>query len=186
MKKYFAPIITAILSLCFLFFVNQSAEAQELDDSILVTNPGDITFGAGLTSGSSTGLLGNAETGLTAQIYFTVTEEFRGGVDFTYYLIGERDLSANELNFNVHYFVRNRNRLAFYGLGGINISNTSGSDQLWRVERDIGDPNTRKFGLNIGGGIDFRAGNILIYGEPKLTLLGFNQFAFTGGVRYIL
>jgi hypothetical protein len=186
MKKLPTFIITATFSLCLLFTINESADAQNVGDSMLVANPGDITFGAGITRGSSTGLLENAETGLTGQIYFTVTEEFRGGIDFTYYLIGERDLSANELNLNVHYFVRNRSSLAFYGLGGINISNTSGSDELWRVEREVGDPNTRRLGLNIGGGLEFRISNLSIFGEPKLTLLGFNQFAFTGGVRYVL
>jgi len=186
MKKLFTVTTTAILSLFFLFSINESVDAQDLDDSMLVSNPGDITFGAGLTHGSSTGLLGNAEFGLTGQIYFTVTEEFRGGADFTYYFIGERELSANELNFNVHYFLRNRNRLAFYGLGGINVSNSSGSDNLWRVQRDQGDPNTRNFGVNIGGGLELRTGNLLLFGEPKLTLFGFNQLAFTGGVRYVL
>ncbi len=186
MEKFLGFILTATFSLFFLFFINESADAQDLGDSMLVANPGDITFGAGLTRGSSTGLLENAETGLTGQIYYTFTEEFRGGIDFTYYLIGERELNANELNFNVNYFVRNRNNLAFYGLGGINVSNTSGSDELWRVQREEGDPNTRKFGLNIGGGLELSIGSIAIFGEPKLTLLGFNQFAFTGGVRYIL
>jgi len=187
MKKFLALIITATFSLFFLFFIIiDSADAQDLEDSMLVTNPGDITLGAGFTRGSSTGLLENAESGLTGQIYFTVSEMLRGGIDFTYYLIGERELSANELNLNVHYFLRNRNRLAIYGLGGINISNTSGSDEIWRMQREIGDPNTRDFGLNIGGGLELRAGNLAIYGEPKLTLFGFNQFALTGGVRYIL
>lgn len=184
MKKFISLTVTSTLCLFFLYFINTSAVAQDLGDSNLVTNPGDITFGAGLTQGSSTGLLGNAEFGLTGQVFLTVNEEFRGGLDFTYYLIGERELNANELNANVHYFLRNRNRLALYGLGGINISNTSGSEARW-LERE-GDPDTRKVGLNIGGGVEFRAGNISIFGEPKLTLLGFNQFAMTGGIRYIL
>lgn len=184
MKKLYAIVITALFVSLSFFLINESADAQDWGDSRMVTNPGDITFGVGLTQGSSTGLLENAETGLTGQVYFTVNDEFRGGIDFTYYLIGERELNANELNFNVHYFVRNRNRLAVYGLGGINISNTSGSESRW-LERE-GDPDTRKAGLNIGGGLEFRAGNISIFGEPKLTLLGFNQFAITGGIRYIL
>lgn len=184
MKKLIAFTISALFALFILFSINESADAQDLGDSMLVTNPGDITFGAGFIRGSSTGLLENTETGINGQIFFTVTEEFRGGADFTYYFIGERELNANELNFNVHYFLRNRNRLTMYGLGGINISNTSGSNDRW-LERE-GDPDTQKVGLNIGGGIDFRVGNLSIFGEPKLTLLGFNQFAMTGGVRYIL
>jgi|GEM_PF-813262 len=186
MRKSLTFILTSACALFFLFSATECVEAQRLDDSILVTNPGDITFGAGFTRGSSTGLLGNAETGFTGQAYYTVNEEFRGGIDFTYYFIGERDLSANELNFNVHYFIRNRNNLTLYGLGGINISNTSGSDQLWRVEREMGDPNTRKIGLNAGAGLEINFREIVFFAEPKLTLLGWNQFALTGGVRYIL
>lgn len=179
-------ILTSAFALFFLFSTNERVQAQDLEDSPLVTNSGDITFGVGLTRGSSTGFLENSETGLTGQIYFTVTEEFRGGIDFTYYLIGERELSANELNFNVHYFVRNRGSLTIYGLGGINISNTSGSDQLWRVERELGSPDTQKFGLNAGVGLEIRLGDLVVYGEPKLTLFGGSQFVLTGGVRYIL
>jgi len=186
MNKPLTLILTSVLTIFFLFSANEHVQAQDLEDSPLVTNPGDITIGVGLTRGTSTGFLENAEVGLTGQLYFTVTETFRGGVDFTYYLIGERDLSANELNFNVHYFVRNRGILTFYGLGGINISNTSGSDQLWRVERELGTPDTRKFGLNAGAGLEFRFSNLLVYGEPKLTLFGGSQFVLTGGIRYIL
>jgi len=186
MNKQITLFLTGAFTLFLLFGMNVRVQAQQYEDFSLYTNPGDITFGVGLTRGSSTGFLENAETGLTGQIYFTVTEEFRGGIDFTYYMIGERELSANELNFNVHYFVRNRGNLALYGLGGINISNTSGSDQLWRVERDLGNPDTRKFGLNAGGGLEIRIGNIAVYGEPKLTLFGGSQFALTGGVRYTL
>ena len=186
MNKLLILILTSAFALFLLLSTTEYAQAQYYDDSILVTNPGDITFGAGLTYGTSTGFLGNAETGLTGQIYYTVNEEFRGGIDFTYYFIGERELSANELNFNVHYFVRNRDRLTLYGLGGINISNTSGSDQLWRVEREMGTPDTRKLGLNAGAGLEIHFGDLAVYGEPKLTLLGWNQFALTGGVRYIL
>lgn len=186
MNKLLTLILTSAFVLFLLFSSNEQAHAQYLDDSILVTNPGDVTFGVGLTHGTSTGFLENAETGLTGQIYFTVTEDFRGGIDFTYYFIGERELNANELNFNVHYFVRNRGGLTLYGLGGINVSNTSGSDQLWRVEREMGNPDTRKFGLNAGAGLEIRLGSIAVYGEPKLTLFGWNQFALTGGVRYIL
>ena len=186
MNKLFAFILASAFAFFLLINTTERVYAQNLEDSILVTNPGDITFGVGLTRGTSTGLLENAEYGLTGQIYYTVTELFRGGIDYTFYMIGERDLSANELNFNVHYFVRNRGGLTIYGLGGINVSNTSGSDQLWRVEREMGSPDTRKYGLNAGFGLEIRIGDLVVYGEPKLTLFGGSQFALTGGVRYIL
>ncbi|MCC5915241.1 MAG: hypothetical protein JJU46_12755 [Balneolaceae bacterium] len=186
MNKLTIIILTTSLTLFFLFTATEPVEAQRSSNNSLVTDPGDITLGVGLTRGTSTGFLGNSEFGLTGQLLFTITEEFRGGADFTYYFIGERDLNANELNFNAHYFVRNRGNVALYALGGINATNTSGSDQRWRVEREMGDPNTRKFGLNAGLGLELRLGNVLIYGEPKATLFGGSQFAMTGGLRYIL
>jgi len=186
MNKPLTLILTGAFALILLVSLTESVQAQGVRNSILAANPGDITIGAGLTRGTNTGFLGNAETGLTGQLYFTLTEDFRGGIDFTYYLIGERELNANELNANVHYFFRNRGNVTLYGLGGINVSNTSGSDQLWRVERELGNPDTRKFGLNAGVGMDVRFGNLVVYGEPKVTLLGWNQFALTGGIRYIL
>lgn len=185
MNKLITLILIGAFTLFLLFSANEQVHAQYSENSIHVTNPGDVTFGVGLTRGSSTGFLENAEFGLTGQIYYTINEEFRSGVDFTYYFIGERELSANELNFNVHYFVRNRDGLTLYGLGGINISNTSGSDQVWRVERELGNPDTRKLGLNAGAGLEMSIGNIVVYGEPKITLFGWNQFVLTGGVRYI-
>lgn len=184
MNKPLTLILTSGFALFMLF--GTAGHAQDLEESRLVTNPGDITLGVGLTTGSNTGFLGNSETGLTGQLYLTVTEEYRGGVDFTYYMIEERELRANELNFNAHYFVRNQGNLTIYGLGGINISTTSGSDQLWREERDMGNPDTRNYGLNIGGGLEMRFGDLVLFGEPKLTVFGWNQFALTGGVRYVL
>lgn len=186
MNKPFTIILTCTFAFLLLFSPIEHDQAQDLEYSRLVTNPGDITFGVGLTRGTSTGFLENAEYGLTGQIYYTVNEYYRGGVDFTYYMIGERELSANELNFNVHYFIRNRAGLTIYGLGGINISNTSGSDQIWRVERELGNPDTRKYGLNAGVGLEIRLANLVVYGEPKVTLFGGSQVALTGGVRYIL
>ncbi|MGM0506301.1 MAG: hypothetical protein ACQER4_03835 [Bacteroidota bacterium] len=179
-------MITSAVTLFMLCSVTENAEAQYRNYTTLSTNPGDIAVGVGLTRGSSVGFLENSETGVTGQLLFTITEDFRGGIDFTYYLIGERKLDANELNANVHYFIRNRGNVALYGLGGINLSNTSGSDQIWRVEREIGSPDTRNFGLNAGVGIEFRISDLVFFGEPKLTLFGWNQVAFTGGVRYIL
>ena len=186
MDKLFTLILTCALTFFMFFGGAEKAHAQDLEDSPLVTNPGDITLGIGVTRGSSTGFLENPEFGLTAQLFFTVTERIRTGTDFTLYMIGERDLSANELNLNVHYLARNRGILTVYGLGGFNLSNTSGSDELWREERNLGAPNTRKVGLNIGAGLELRFGNVVVYGEPKVTLFGGSQFVATAGLRYIL
>lgn len=185
MNKLFSITIISVLTLFLVFNTNESAQAQNLDDSILVTNPGDIIFGVGLSRGTSVGFLDNPEFGISGQFYYTVNEEIRGGVDYTYYLIGERELSASELNFNVHYFVRNRDGLTLYGLGGVNVSNTSGNEEKW-LEQEDRNPDTRKLGLNFGAGLEIRIGDVVIYGEPKATLFGGSQFALTGCVRYIL
>lgn len=175
MKSAKLLLITILVSICLILGFNHSAKAQFLPD--YVTEPGDITLSAGLSNGSSVGHLENSEFGATFQIFYTVTEEIRGGVDYTYYFIGERDLRANEFNINAHYLFRNRDNVILYGLGGINISRVTGDRELW------GNVDSRRFGLNAGVGLELDFGNFAIFGEPKFTLGGWTQLMMTGGVR---
>lgn len=183
MKTYFLRIVTFFIAALFFILSAENVNAQNVDYQNVnyMNQPGDITFGAGISSGSGVGFLDNQEYGITAQFYYVVTEKIRAGADFTYYFIGERQLTANELNFNGHYFIRNRDGISLYGLGGINISNTSGDAEKWDD-----DPDTRKLGLNLGAGLELEIGNVSVFGEPKYTVLGWNQFLLTGGVRYSL
>jgi len=172
-------LFASIISMCLMLSFSNDTKAQLLIN--YVTEPGDITFAGGLSTGSSVGHLENSEFGLTLQIFYGITQEIRGGIDYTYYFIGERQLDANEFNINAHYFFRNRDNVIVYGLGGINISRVVGEEERWGPDVD-----SRRFGLNAGVGLEIVAGNISLFGEPKFTLGGWNQFLITAGVRYRL
>jgi len=170
---------TILLSMGLILGFNHSANAQYMFN--YVTEPGDITFGAGISNGSSVGHLENSEFGITLQIFYGITEEIRGGFDYTYYFIGERDLNASEFNFNGHYFFRNRDNIIVYALGGINISSVEGDEERWGANVD-----SRRIGLNAGVGLELDFGSFSIFGEPKVTLGGWTQFMITAGVRFRL
>ncbi|CAN5280303.1 hypothetical protein BH23BAC3_BH23BAC3_06130 [soil metagenome] len=169
-------LFTILVSMGLILSFNHSANAQFMAD--YVTEAGDITFGVGISNGSSVGHLENSEFGITLQVFYGITEEIRGGVDYTYYFIGERDLNASEFNLNGHYFFRNRDNVIVYALGGINISSVDGDEERWGPDVD-----SRRFGLNAGVGLELDFGSFSLFGEPKLTLGGWTQFMITAGAR---
>ncbi len=171
MKRVNHFFLSVIISLFYILSFSHSANAQ------LVTESGDLTLGAGLSYGSSVGHLGSSELGVTLQIYYGIIEEIRGGVDYTYYYISENNLGASELNLDGHYFFRNRDNVIIYGLGGLNLSIINADPDVW------GNISSRKIGLNAGVGLEYDLGNFSLYGEPKFTLGGWNQFLVTAGVR---
>lgn len=176
MKRAKMILFTILVSMGLILSFTHSANAQFIPD--YVTEPGDITLGAGLSNGSSVGHLENSEIGITLQVLYGLTEEFRGGVDYTYYFIGENDLTASEFNINSHYFFRNRDNVIVYGLGGINISRVTGDSEIWDENVE-----SRRFGINAGVGLELDFGNFSIFGEPKFTLGGWTQFMITAGAR---
>lgn len=169
-------LFTILVPMGLILSFNHSANAQFMQD--YVTEAGDITLAAGVSNGSSVGHLENSEFGLTFQIFYGVTEEIRGGVDYTFYLIGERDLRASEFNINAHYFIRNRDNVIVYGLGGINISSVTGDSERWGNNVE-----SRRFGLNAGVGLEIDFESFSIFGEPKFTLGGWTQLMMTAGAR---
>ncbi len=173
MKKIIHYLCAIQIAILCLFSFNLSAAAQQQQ----VIQPGDLTLGAGLSYGSKVGHLENSEIGITFHLLYMITESIRGGVDYTYYLIGENDLGASEMNLNGHYFIRNRDHLMIYGLGGLNLSRIKADSDIW------GNVGSNKIGINAGIGIEFDIRNFTLFGEPKFTLGGWNQFQTTVGLR---
>jgi len=175
---YFCAIQIAILC---LFSFNLSAAAQQQQQQQVqvqqVTEPGDLTLGAGLSYGSKVGHLENGEIGITFHVLYMITESIRGGADYTYYFIGENNLGASEMNLNGHYFIRNRDNLMIYGLGGLNLSKISANSDVW------GNVSSNNIGINAGIGLEYDIGNFSLFAEPKFTLGGWNQFQTTAGLR---
>ena len=164
-------LLTVMLALVYTVSFNQEANAQP------VSRVGDLTFGAGLSRGNSVGHLENIEYGINLHVYYGILEDVNAGVDYTYYLIGENDLGASEINVNGHYFFRNRENLIIYGLGGLNFSSVQADSDVW------GNVSSNNIGINAGVGLEYDFGNFAIYGEPKYTLGGWNQLMVTVGAR---
>ncbi len=173
--KNFLPAV--LIFLLFLLNFNQSANAQPVTHGQPVTYVGDLTLGAGLSYGTSVGHLGNSEIGVTLQMYYGITEEVRAGVQYTYYFIGESGLGASEFNLNGHYFIRNRDDLIIYGLGGVNLSRINADSDVW------GNVSSSNIGLNAGIGLEYDFGNFSVFAEPKFTLGGWNQLMTTVGAK---
>lgn len=175
MNRVIQCLVTILFSLLITFSSNHTADAQIGFDR--ATETGDITFGAALSRGSSVGHLEESEFGVTLQIYYGITEEIRGGASYTYYIISENDLGASEFNLDGHYFFRNRDNVIVYGLGGLNISRIQAESETW------GNISRSNIGINAGVGLEIGLGNIALFGEPKFTIAGWNQFLITAGVR---
>lgn len=144
----------------------------------LVTQEGDFTVGGSLSFGTNVGFLGGSEPGITLQGYYGITDEIRAGAGFTYYLISEEGLSATEFNIDGHYIFTNEDDLVLYGLAGLSFSSVSFDTGWGNVSASGSDT-----GFNLGGGVEYNLGQVFIFGEPKLTVGGFDQFNLSGGVR---
>jgi len=177
MKKATQILSTVLILLLFQLHFNQSANAQAVANGVPVTYVGDLTLGAGLSYGSSVGHLDNSEIGITFQAYFGIIEEVRAGIEYTYYFISESNLGASEFNLNGHYFIRNRDNLIVYGVGGLNFSRVSAESDVWE------NVSTSRIGLNAGIGLEYDFGNFSIFAEPKYTLGGWNQLMTTIGLK---
>lgn len=158
--------------LLLLIATSSAVAAQEL-----VTREGDFTAGGGFSFGTNVSYTGGSESGITLQGYYGITDEIRAGAGFTFYLIGEDNISASEFNIDGHYIFTNEDGLVLYGLAGLNFS---------RVSVDtggFGSISVSDTGLNLGGGVEYSLGEVFLFGEPKLTVGGFDQFNLTGGIR---
>lgn len=144
----------------------------------LVTQEGDITAGAGITLGTNVGFFGGGEPGITLQGYYGITDEIRAGAGFTYYIIGESDVSASEFNIDGHYLFKNEDDLILYGLAGLSFARYSVN-----LGGGFGRASSGTTGLNIGGGVEYDLGNLFLFAEPKVTVGGWGQFNITAGAR---
>ncbi len=157
-----------LLSFGLLFATN--ATAQNLS-----TEEGDITVGAGLALGTNVSI--DTEIGINVNGFYTITDDIRAGANFTYYLIDIDGLSASEFNIDGHYMFRNEDQIVLYGLAGINIARVSVDTGF------AGSVSGSSTGINLGGGVEYDVGSVLLFAEPKVSLGGFDQFNATAGVR---
>lgn len=167
MKSVIKNVLTGVITI--IAIGSTSLFAQE----------GKITVGPGLAYGTDIETLGIKVDG-----YYAINEEFRAGLDLTYFLPesnGGADVNYFGFNINGHYIFYREDKLTAYGLAGINIL---------RVNVDVGgfSSSDSETGLNLGAGVESAQSFGDLFGELKLAGLGGNadQLVIGAGVRFAI
>jgi len=185
-KKVFKVAILTIALIMGVF----SAKAQEA---------GDMAVGGNLGISAAEG---TSNFGIGAKFQYNVTKEIRGEGLFTYYL---GDFSFWDLSVNAHYLfnIPNVQKLNVYPLAGLSLNgygNGGGADiesgfwydGQWYDTSDDEDINTisgsgTTFGLNIGGGAEYRLTDQISVNFELKYRIGFddfNRFIPSVGISY--
>ena len=175
MKKYVITLAMTLTSIC--------AFAQQ----------GEKAVGVNLSYGTE---IKNLGIGIKGQ--YGITDAIRAEASFDYFL--KKDgLSMWDVNLNVHYLFPITDKLKVYPLVGLSYANWkfddfiewddsddyfSDYDDDW--DSDSSSSTTGKFGLNLGGGIQYDVTDVFSVGfEAKYQLINdFDQMIFGVGITY--
>ncbi len=173
MKKIFL-FITALTILSTISLQGKAQASFE---------PGQL----GITAGISYGL-DVEEPGIRAGLTYFFTQELRGGVDFTYWiledvLVEQEEISNTgyELNANLHFLFYTSNNLVLYGAGSAGMHFASTSSDI--PEFDTSDS---EFAAGLGIGAELNFGMLSFFAEPKIFFSGYDQLKLNGGLRLYL
>lgn len=127
----------------------------------------------------------NIGIGVNAEI--PIIENLTIAPSFIYYLPkDEYGLKMNwfEANANANYYFVNQENIGVYALGGLNYSSIKVSfDDEWLGDYSASDG---RFGLNLGGGINFNLGAVTPFAELKYVIIDGGQFVAGAGVKFNL
>ena len=134
-----------------------------------------LRLGAGLGYGFDV-----EELGLQVRGVYTITDPWRGAVDFVTYFDGVEDLSIWELNLNGHYAFINDEKKTVYALAGLNFFKYNWDASS--VNADNSDT-----GLNLGAGLELPiTPQIEFLSEARFALGGSEQLFISAGVQYFI
>ncbi|MEL7123795.1 MAG: outer membrane beta-barrel protein [Bacteroidota bacterium] len=124
------------------------------------------------------------ELGLLARGTYDFDETWRGAATFTYYLDGLEGITIWSLDFDANYSFTTSGSIKPYVLAGLSLLNAG-------ISLDLGPFGTvsesdTEFGVSLGGGAIFPAGNVNFFGEGRLRTAAATDFAITGGVLFPL
>lgn len=90
-----------------------------------------------------------------------------------------------ELNANANYYFVNQATMSVYALGGLNYSSVKVSfKETWLGNYSSSDG---RFGLNLGGGINFKVGGSIIpFAELKYVIIDGGQLVAGAGAKFNL
>jgi outer membrane protein X len=177
MKNIFKTAIVVIA----LTAIGFTANAQQ---------KGDMAAGANIVLGTGDGL---TNFGIGAKFQYNVIDPLRLEGSFTYFLPKEYGLGTAKLNMwdvsiNAQWLFSVADKISLYPLAGLGILGTKA-----KVDLDMGEygnygasASATNFGLNIGGGVDFRVTESLLLNlEAKYRIGGdWSRFIASAGVAF--
>ena len=151
-----------------LLTINVAANAQE---------KGDMAVGGNLTLGTGNSL---TNFGIGAKFQYNVTNPLRLEGSFTYFL--KKDLiSMWDLSANGHWLIPLTDNIVVYPLAGLSILGVA-------VDLGIlgGSASDNTFGVNLGGGIEFKlTDKLVLNAEPKYRIGNhWSRFFISAGLAY--
>jgi len=160
MKKY---IMIAVLALTGL-----AAHAEA----------GDISIGGQMMFASKHSLFG-----LGTQVQIEPVRNFRFAPEAAYYFKND-DVSAYNVNVNLHYLIHTGGSCTIYPLAGFTFAHFKYDDWSYRGHEDGGED---CYGANIGIGFDYRIQqHLAFYTEQRFQIMSdHNQSVSMLGIKYI-
>lgn len=162
---------TIMVTLCMVTFSFLSVNAQE-----------DTRLGAMLAYGTEI-----ENIGIGANAEFPIMENLTISPSFIYYLPKEEygmKMNWFEINANANYYIVSQDNMSVYALGGLNYSSVKVSfDDAWLGSYSSSDG---RFGLNLGGGVNFNLGGITPFAELKYVIIDGGQLVAGAGVKFNL
>lgn len=140
---------------------------------------GTKAIGATLSYGTE---IENLGIGVKYQHYFT--DRLRGEGSFNYFL-KKNNVSAWDLNANVHYLFNVAEKINVYPLAGLGYSNWSVSDfEIYGVK--VEGTSAGKIAVNLGGGVEYELSDKLnLNAELKYQIISnYNQLVIGVGCAY--
>lgn len=150
-----------------IFAFSSSAIAQNMK--------GDMGVGLGVAYGFDL-----EEMGVNVNFNYSFTNEIRSAVDFTYYL-AESEFTIWEANLNAHYMLVNDQALRLYALAGVQYYKFEFEFEFFGAKIAAEDDG---IGFNIGAGVEYDLGGVVLFAEPKFTVSGLEQLNLTAGIRF--
>jgi outer membrane protein X len=161
---------------CVFFLITCKLQAQTVDGAIRIG--GHLGYGTDIES-----------LGIGVRGDYAVTPSILIAPDFMYFF-GDDDFGIDigwwDINLNGNYLVQiNNPDLMPYALAGLNVANTS-IDCNGILGSICEDSNNTELGFNLGGGVDYTVGMVVLFGELRVVLGKADQLVFMGGIKYPL
>ena len=170
MKKYY--VLTALIAVVFMAGTPQYLIAQSTKGAMRVG--GQLGYGTQIES-----------LGIGGRFDYAITDQILLAPDLMYFFGKSEDgfdWSWFDVNLNGNYvFSISNPDIIPYALAGINIAFLSYS---YDIPGDYGDGGDTEIGLNLGGGADFKVGNLFVFGELRFATTSDDQLVIAGGVKF--